>query len=449
MYKRLLSLILLAGLAATSVVFISFPKVSIGAANTATELAVKARKAVLICPGPVYVNGGDSGLKLGKFTQSGTANIQGIDGAKAIAISATGITTISGTSAESKSFNAIQSQLAAQKFAGGLAAANCLPGFNDAWLVAGDNSVGREALLVLVNPTKVDATVSLEIVGTDGPIQGTGLSGISAPAGKVTVLPLAAFAPKAVTFAVHVSSRGAMLGMWIQQKTIRGLTPGGLDYVGPSASAGKTLEIPGLFIRNSAKLTKMSAADKDFIDTKPILRVLAPGASEATFTAQVQGADGTSFGTVIQGTVAAGSVADFDLGELADGDYIVHIESDQPILAAANFNRIGSKQPDLAWASAVAPTKLDSGFTTTSGAISKLSVANPSENPGTVSLNGRSLSIPANSNIVIPLTAGTTYRITSSIPVAASQVIDMSSQVAVVPVLDFRLVAGSVKVQIR
>jgi hypothetical protein len=449
MYKRFLALLILATVAASIGIFVTFPKLSVGPSNSATEIAVEAKQPQLICPGPVYVNGGATGLKLGKFTQSGVANLKGRDGLIPIAISSTGIKTLDGSSAASKDFNVIQSQVTALNLAAGLAVANCLPGLNEAWFVAGDNSVGREALLILVNPSSVDATVSLQILGPSGQIMGAGLSGISAPAEKVTVLPLAAFAPKASTFAVRVSSRGAALGMWLQQKTIRGLTPGGLDYVGPTGSASKTLEIPGFFIRSSSKLAALSAKDQDFRDTRPLLRVFAQSDSETTFTAQVQGANGASFGTVIQGTVSAGSVADFDLGDLADGDYVVHIEANHEIMASAIFNRVGSAQPDLAWATAVTPTLLDAGFTAVSGAISKLSVANASEKSGEITLNGRIINLPARSNIVIVLVAGTSYQISSNVPVAASQVIDVSSAVAVVPVLDYRSVAGRLKILVR
>ncbi len=449
MYKRFLALLVVAALGSSVALFVAFPKFSVGLSNSATDIAVEAKEPQLVCPGPVYVNGGATGLKLGKFSQSGSVNIQGKDSENQFAISSTGVKTISGSSAASKDFHAIQSQVASLNLAAGLAVTNCLPGLNEAWFVAGDNSVGREALLILVNPSLVDATVSLQIIGPNGQIQGAGLSGISAPAGKVTALPLAAFAPKASTFALQVSSRGAALGMWLQQKTIRGLTPGGLDYVGPTAIASKTLEIPGFFIRSSSKLAALSAKDQDFLDTRPLLRVFAPGDSETTFTAQVQGANGASFGTVIQGTVSAGSVADFDLGELADGDYIVHIEANHEIMASAIFNRVGLAQPDLAWSTAVTPTLLDAGFTAVSGAISKLSIVNSSEKSGEITLNGLIIDLPARSNIVIVLVGGTSYRLSSTVPAAASQVVDVSFGVAVVPVLDYRSVAGRLKILVR
>jgi hypothetical protein len=237
--------------------------------------------------------------------------------------------------------------------------------------------------------------------------------------------------------------------MWLQQKAIRGLTPGGLDLIGPTPAAQKVVHIPGLFIRTSDKLATLAESDSDYADTQTSLRVAAPGNSDAVFTAQVQGADGTSFGTVIQGTVPAGTVRDFELTDLADGDYIVQITSNEPVMASARLNRIGSGEPDLAIASAVPATKLDAGFTTAPAGISKLSIVNPGSKAGSFTINGRTQPIPAESNLVVFLAPSTSYRLSSTVPLSASAVIDVAWSIAVVPVLDYRSVTGQLKVVVR
>jgi hypothetical protein len=269
------------------------------------------------------------------------------------------------------------------------------------------------------------------------------------PAGKVTVLPLSAFAPKAETFSIQVSSRGAELGIWLQQKTVRGLTPGGLDLIGLAAEPNKVQDIPGVFLRGTTAITKLSIEDTDFNDTKPILRVTVPGDKAANFTAQVQGADGSSFGNVIQGTVPAGSTRDFPLEDLADGNYSVHLTSDIPVVAASRFSRISGSKPDFTWAQAVAPSKLNAGFTAASGATTKLSIVNGNESPAQAILNGRTLTIPANSNLVFNLAAGTNYKLSSNLQISASQVVDFHGGIANLPVLDYRSVGGTLKITVR
>lgn len=449
MFRRILALLAVVGLAAAFAILTKFPSLKVGETWAPQNVSVEPKQPTLVCAGPVFVNGGQNGVTLGSFTQSGIAAIIGKDGNKNIALNTTSEHVLSGKTTGTIDFNAVQAQFANGKQAFGLAASNCVPGSNEGWLIAGDNSIGREALLILANPTGVDATVSLQLYGTSGPIQGAGLSGISAPAGKVTVLPLASFAPRAETFALHVSSRGAELGIWLQQKTVRGLTPGGLDLVGVSAIPSKEVEIPGVFIRNSTALGKLASGDKDFHDVKPILRVTAPDDKDADFTAQVLGADGSSFGTVIQGAVPAGSTRDFALEDVADGNYSIHIESNAPLLASCRFSRVSGSNADFTWAQAVSPTKLNAGFSTLQGAVSALSIMNPNDRSASVTIKGREYKVAANSNLVVTLTAGVRYSIKSSEEVAVSQVVDIRGGISVVPVVDYRTVGGQLKVSVR
>jgi hypothetical protein len=449
MFRRILALLVIASVGALSVVYVNFPDLRIGETAEPLTVDVSAKQPELICPGPVLVNGGASGVTLGKFTPSGSAAIQSYDGGQASALVATAMQSILGKTSGSRNFNAIQSQSANLSQAFGLSAANCEAGSNEAWLVAGDNSIGREALLVLANPGKVDATVSLDIIGPSGLVEGTGLSGISVPAKQSTSLPIASFAPKTATFAIKISVRGSLLGIWLQQKTVRGLTPGGLDLVGQLGEPAKVVDIPGFYLRNSAKLESLAASDENLADLRPMLRVVAPGDKPANFIAQVQGADGTNFGTVIQGTVPAGTTKDFELTDLSDGNYSIHLESDEPILAAARFSRVSGSNQDFAWAVAVSPTKLKAGFSTVGNAISKLSIVNSNDKPAKVQISGQTYSIPANSNSSITLSGGRAYFISSDIEVSVSQVIDISGGVAVVPVLDYASVGGKLKVSVR
>lgn len=447
MFKRLLSLTLGLGLAFASFQYVHFSSWQIGEVVQDQKVTVQAKQPELVCAGPVNVNGGSTGLKLGNFVPLGTAQVLGnvtLDSA-----SIANQKLLIGDGQGSKNFNAVQWQSVDTTQGFGLAAANCQPGSGDAWLVAGDGSVGREALILLANPTSVDATVTLQIFGTNGPIAGSGQSGISAPAGKLTVLPISAFAPKASTFAIHVTSRGAALGIWLQQKTVRGLAPGGIDLIGPAANPAKDVFIPGIFLRGVSAIAKKADGTSDFADTKAILRVTAPGTKQATFTAQIQGSDDKSVGTVISQTVPAGTTRDFELSDLTDGNYTVTINSDQPVSAAVRFNRSSSKNTDFAWAVASSALKLDSGFTSPAGSTTKLSLINTAAKSVTVTLDGVTHQISANTSIVLAVSAGKAHSISSDGRVAASQVVDIKSAIAVIPVIDYRNVGGVLKVSVR
>lgn len=449
MFRRISALLLVIGAAALIATSVKIPTFRVGESQTPQVITVQAKTPTLICPGPVFVNGGQSGVTLGSFTQSGTARVNGFASGTAINKTVTSQTLLTGSSSGSKEFNALQTQFATGKQAFGLASANCVEGANSAWLVAGDNSIGREALLILANPSAVDATVSLQLYGPSGPMQGAGLNGISAPAGKVTVLPISSFAPKAETFTVEVASRGAELGIWIQQKTVRGLTPGGLDLVGVSAEPAKRVSIPGVFLRNAKALSQLANSEQDFADLKPMLRVTAPGDKGVTFTAQLQGAEGSSYGTVLQGEVSPGSTKDFELEDLADGNYTMLVEANSPILASVRFSRMVGAKQDFAWAQSVTPAKLNAGFTAAENVKTKLSVMNSNAAQATFTLSGRTYRVAGNSNLAVDLRAGAHYSISSSSALAVSQVIDANGGVTVSPVLDYQSVGGKIRVTVR
>lgn len=449
MFKRLLSLLTVLSTLVLLGMFLKAPPLEVGSVTKGQSVTVQAKQPALICPGPAFINGGANGVTLGSFTQSGDVSIAGKDGDVSIAATSPSYRKYPGTVADSKGFHAIQTQIAESKTLFGLTSTNCVSGANQAWLVAGDNSVGREALLILANPTPVDATVSLQLYGTNGPIEGSGLSGISAPAEKVTVLPLAAFAPKTAIFSVQVSSRGAELGIWLQQKTVRGLTPGGLDLVSPTAFPAKSLEIPGILLRTTSALASVANSSTDVEDAKPILRLTSASGSDAHFTAQVQGADGSSFGTVIEGTVPANSTKDFDLPDLTDGNYAVHVDSDVEVVGAVRYSRMAGSSYDFTWSAAVTASKLDSGFSTVKGVASSISVVNPNKEQVELLLNGATYKLAGNSNQVISLSPGSNYSVTSTASIAASVVVEHKVGVGVFPVIDFRGVGGQVKVTVR
>ena len=449
MFRRLLAISLTLAAAVGLFNVVNFPTLRVGETAKPQIVEVKPKKPTLICPGPIFVNGGANGVTLGSFARSGSVKIAGNNPNTNSPATASTEIVVPGSESGSKVTSGIQVQLSNTKQSFGLAAANCLPGISQGWLVAGDNNIGRETLLVLANSSGVDATVAIQIFGTSGPIQGAGLSGISAPAHKVTVLPLAAFAPKAQTFSVEVTSRGAELGMWLQQKTVKGLNPTGLDLIGLSASPSKRLELPGLEISGAAALSKIFATDPTEADLKPVLRITSTGDKATNFTAQIQGSSSGAFGTVVQGTIPAKSTRDFSLEELTDGDYAIHIDASAPVVASVRFSRSSGKKTDFAWAPAVAATKLDAGLTAPIGVSSKLSLVNSSSKATQVFLNARTISLLPNSSAVVSLTAGTSYSLKSAGLVSASQLIEDQGTIAVVPIQDYRTVGGQLNITVR
>lgn len=460
MIRRLLALIGLASALIGLVWFAPQFKLTVGDVPKADILTVKAQDLSLVCPGGVYRTGGAAGTKVGAFESLGNPEISSdfngpagtsmlIRGSQLTAIDPAG-------RAEQNSvlLNANQVQSVATEGLSGLTAAACQRPTNDLWFIGGDTSTGRESLLVIKNVTKVDSTVSLQIFNERGLVTGSGMSGISIAAGKTTVVPLASYVAKTKTFTTHVVSRGGLVAAWIQQKAVRGLAAGGVDYVAPTTLFSTTQAIPGVFIRGSADAAKLMK-NPDYADLVPTLRVFVPGDKPATVTAQVLGSTAKTFGTVVRQTIPAGTSADISLPGLLDGDYIAMVRSDLPVGAAVRLHRVTKTKVDFTWLSAAAPQKGTVGFSVPNSGISKLSFANPSGSATTLSVarNGASatqVKIPAAGQITMQIAPGTKLKLFGNgSAFFGTLIVDVDGAVGAVQLLDYKNPGGQVAVMVR
>lgn len=473
MYKRFLALALVAG-AVVGFVFnpIQF-SAQVGKSPEAIEVTAQARDLTLVCPGALYRAGGSSGTSL-TVARAGSAALAGFFKAvpdlklveRNLAQDApvlAGRLTDSLVDAKSLTvqdpqgiatqgsalLSATQTQLAKASNLAGLASANCIRPSSDSWLIGGDTSPGRETLLILSNPTAVDSTVNLEIIGAGGPIVAPGLSSISVPKSKTTVIPISGLAPNLPTFAVHVVASGGSLGAWLQTRTMRGLVPGGVELIGPSVDPAKFLTIPGIYLRGVADATKLMQSSSAYSDLTPMLRVTSTSSEPTTVTAQILGTNANTYGTVIQQVVAPNSTLDIPITGLANGDYVAFIDSSEPVRAALRFSRTKVKQTDFAWAPAVAPLAQKVIFTAPAGAISKLAIANPGKETAVVNLGTRVIKVPPASAVSALLSPGLASALSSSVPVSATEVIDVDGLLSLVPVIDYKNLGGQLKVLVR
>jgi len=451
---------------------------------------VKARDLTLVCPGSAFATGGHSGTSVSSFARTGTAtvnyssNLPGGVALKAIPLegpgasfsrpanTSNGVATIATLSSvavtvedpggvaqqSSGLFTAQSFQASAGAGINGVLATNCQNPEPESWLVGGVTTVGREALLVLANPTQTDATVSLKLWGEQGIIDGAGLNGISVSANRTVVLPLAGFAPDQKALAVQVVSSGAPLATWIQERTTRGTVSAGADLVSPSIPAATNLVIPGLLKRGTKDAQTLIAANPDYQDLTPSIQVFNPGASDASVTIQVIGSDAKSLGTVLQETVGAGSVGTFDLSGLADGDYSVFVGADQPVMAAAKLSRTNAKATpsnDFAWLPAVAPMSIPVTLTSPKSGVTKISVANGGNATATVQIVShqpsgvQTLTLQPLASRVLAVPAGSVISVSAVQPVAATMVSDFNGQLTALGFVDYRNSGGKLSVTVR
>ena len=460
MIKRIIALVAIAAGIFSLIWFAPSFSLTIGDLPKAEVLKVKAQDLSLVCPGGVYQTGGASGTKLGAFVSVGNPEINsdfnGPDGTSML-IRGNQLTAVDPAGrAEQNSvlLNANQLQNVTMDGLAGLTGAACQRPTNNLWFIGGDTSTGRESLLVIKNVTKVDSTVTLEIFNERGRVTGSGMSGISVAAGKTTVIPLASYVPKTKTFTTHVVSRGGLVAAWLQQKTIRGLAAGGVDYVAPTSGFSTTQAIPGVFIRGAADAAKLMA-NQDFADLVPTLRVFVPGTKAATVTAQVIGSTAKTFGTVVRQTIQAGTTADIQMPGLLDGDFVAFVKSDVPVGSAIRLHRVVKTKVDFAWLTAAAAQPGVVGFTVPTSGISKLSLANPTNaevNLKLVQGGGAetAFTIPAAGQLTLKFAPGAKLKLSGNgKSLYGTLIADVSGSVAAIPLLDYKNPGGQVAVMVR
>lgn len=233
----------------------------------------------------------------------------------------------------------------------GLASTQCQPPGNDAWLLGANTSVGRTAVLNVSNASETPATVSLDLYGSEGQIQAPGARGLLVAPGTTRSVNLAGLAPGESQLAVHVRSTGGPVASTIQQSVLRGIAPGGVEYLSPGAAPSNLQVMSGVDIQDPAAV-KALAGKSGFADAIPALQIAVPGSTDAVVQVSLYGANGERKipnGGVV--TVKGGTVSTVNLEGVPAGSYTVRASSDVSFLASARVTR-GSKAEeatDFGW----------------------------------------------------------------------------------------------------
>ena len=105
----------------------------------------------------------------------------------------------------------------------------------------------------------------------------------------------------------------------------------------------------------------------------------------------------------------AGQVGDLALDEIGSGEYSIIIESDQPVVAGVR-NSVGTDaRTDTSWVGSSYPVSQETLFAVPSLGETRVSVVNPSDTTVTVTLDGVSIPIDAQSMVSRPIVAGTSF----------------------------------------
>ncbi len=237
----------------------------------------------------------------------------------------------------------------------GFLAAECSDALNSAWLVGGSTETGRDAVLTISNPARVDARVDLEFFGAEGFIEAPASRGIIVPAGAQRSYSLAGFAPNESSPVIHVVSNGAPVWATLQVSTVRGLVPGGLDRITAVDEPATVLSIP-LIREPDAEVIGPLRSEPGYGDTETMVRLFVPGSDDATITMTFtpHASDEEPFDVTTE--IASQKVVDIPVAELHDGDFTVTITSTAPLFATARVSshNLDTEVTDVVWAPALA-----------------------------------------------------------------------------------------------
>ena len=467
----------------------AFGWLRVGSAPQAQTVESAAADLTLVCPGAAIRSGGANGTKVGSFDRLGQAVV---DYSASLPEGTTlQRTELRGQTGEPSALEAIGGKLSAtaaptaialrvldpnhvaeqssnlltatnyQMVGGsgvamaGLLGAACQHPTGELTIVGADTSTGREALLLIANPSAVDLQVSVTAIASTA-TQGENI--VTVAANQSIVFPVASLAASEQLVALKLKSNGSPFAAWVQQKTVRGTTAAGIDFISPVSTPSRNLVIPGFYKRGTSDASALIRANSNYADLTPAIALCNPSSQSATATVQVIGADSQALGTVLQNQLAAGVCTLSPLTGLKDGNYAVFIHSDQPISAALRLSRTDkTKTPitDFAWLTATSADASARSIVVPKSGISKLAIANPGNAPVVATVtnltDGKTaqLSIGALNSATVEATPGSVLRLTSVGKVAASLVVDIDGQLSVIPLGNYANRSGSLTLENR
>jgi hypothetical protein len=307
--------------------------------------------------------------------------------------------------------------------------------------------------MVLTNPSPIDATADLRVFTDLGEVTVSGLSGISVPAQSTTTISLASFAPTVPSLTVQVQSQGAKLAGWIQAREVRGTAAAGVDWISPNPQASENSVLPGLVIRGT-RVINQALRDEENSDAGHVLRIFAP--EGANVTVQIVSSEADTFGAVFTGIIEPGTVSNFPINELKDGNYSVFIASDKPVYSAlrvARGNPGGTPRLDFAWISPAEELDTQRAVAIPTDGDSILILGNSGSSASTVLVQnlrsgaGVNVSVPALGTATVDLSGPVS--ISQSDGVYATVVLLVEGQISDLDVRDPKNLGSEVRVRFR
>lgn len=295
----------------------------------------------------------------------------------------------------------------------GFAAAACRPPLTESWLVGGSGTTGASDLVILTNPGSVPATVQLALFGAEGEQRPAGGADIVVRPGSQRIVPLAGLLLGEQSPVVRVTATGAPVQASLQTSVTRTLQPAGIDQVGPIVVPAEEQVIAGISVPPA------TAGEADDQGATTLVRVMAPaavGAESITATiSATSAATGAPAGSPITVPLQPGIPLEAEVAGLSEGEYVVRVEADAPVVAAAWHTTGFSAGSDFAWFTPAPALSAASLVAAPAGPVPALTLANPGGESVTVTVSdldgvaSQTVEVAADGSAVVRLQARTVY----------------------------------------
>ena len=266
-------------------------------------------------------------------------------------------------------------------FARGYQASACQTPQSESWLVAGSTTTGRQSVLTLSNPGRVQAVVDLALFGESGPISAPAARGVLLQPGERRVFSLSGLAPDEASPVIRVQSSGTPVTATLHVSLVRGLQPDGADVASSQHGPSATRVIPGVWLEPEDTLGPILGVE-GYSDVAPVLRLLSP---DENSNARVIVEKPVGDSVVSEVALQAGKVLDVQLAELGQGYASIRIESNQPVVAGVRQSAVAENKTDLAWVPSARAIESVASVVVPGGIDATLQMVNLTEEPITVS----------------------------------------------------------------
>jgi hypothetical protein len=279
-------------------------------------VSVEPLPLTIACPGAFVEVAGRSGTEIGKIERVGSANIKVRSALEApypnSAESFVGLSA-EGELQSTELLSAIQYQVVDQPRARGLLAGYCEQPKTNGWFVSGDGGGGKESVLIAANPNNVDTQLLVEVHFGGKVITERYVIGPQ----REQLISLAALVGVEPSYAIYFESGGAGLVVAMQHRYSDGLTTLGVSLDTAVRQASDSLWLGPVRILAQGY-------------ERPRLRLFAP-LDDATVSVTYHSA--ATVISAVEFSLASGELFELE-PELASNDYVIEIQSTQPVLAS-------------------------------------------------------------------------------------------------------------------